>query len=358
MLASSGESAISWIGSIQAFLLLLVGSATGPLYDAGYFRELIIAGSAFMVIGHMLLSLCHNYWQVFLAQGVCIGLGPGMLFVPSVAILSQYFRKRIALSVGVAAAGSSLGGVIYPIVLHRLLRQVGFGWAVRTLGFIALATLVVPNVVMRMRVLPKGRRAFLDLTAFRSPEYVLFVGASFIGFMGLYMIFFYISGFAIADRLTDENLAFYLLSILNAASTFGRLIPNMIADIIGPYNVFVPAATLSGVVTLCTIAVTSKGGVVAIAASYGFVSGAFVSVPPTIMIKITPDPSVIGTRMGMCFGIISIGMLIGPPVGGQILASAGFDGVWIYGGVLMISGGMITIASRIAFAGWKPFLKV
>lgn len=109
VLRESGPSAISWIGSIQAFLLMLVGALTGPIYDAGYFRELLWGGSFFLVFGHMMLSLCTKYWQVLLAQAFCVGGGMGMLFVPGVAIISTYFSSKVAVATGLAATGSSLG---------------------------------------------------------------------------------------------------------------------------------------------------------------------------------------------------------------------------------------------------------
>jgi len=108
-LSSSTSSDISWIGSVQAFLLIFVGPLTGPIYDAGYFRILIIVGSFLVVFGHMMLSLCTTYYQVFLAQAITVGLGAGCLFIPSVAILSQYFSTKLATATGLAAAGSSLG---------------------------------------------------------------------------------------------------------------------------------------------------------------------------------------------------------------------------------------------------------
>ena len=92
---------------------------TGPIYDAGYFRELLLFGSFMLVFGQMMLSLCTSYWQVLLAQAFCIGIGTGALFVPSVAILSTYFSTRIGMAIGIAAAGSSFGGVIYPIVFQQ-----------------------------------------------------------------------------------------------------------------------------------------------------------------------------------------------------------------------------------------------
>lgn len=102
-------SNISWIGSIQAYLLLVAGIATGPLYDAGYFRAIITTGSFLVVFGMMMTSICTEYWQIMLAQGICIGLGCGCLFVPSVAIVSTYFSTKKAFATGIAAAGSSLG---------------------------------------------------------------------------------------------------------------------------------------------------------------------------------------------------------------------------------------------------------
>lgn len=105
----SSSSDIAWIGSVQAFLLMVVGALTGPIYDAGHFRILLLVGSVLIVVGQMMLSLCHSYYQVFLAQAICVGIGCGCLFVPSVAIMSTYFSTKIAFAIGIAASGSSIG---------------------------------------------------------------------------------------------------------------------------------------------------------------------------------------------------------------------------------------------------------
>ena len=107
---------ISWIGSIQAFLLLLIGVATGPIYDAGHFQNLIRMGTFLTVFGLMMTSVSTKYYQVMLAQGVCIGLGSGCIFVPSFAIIPQYFSSRKALATGIAASGSSLGETDAPVL--------------------------------------------------------------------------------------------------------------------------------------------------------------------------------------------------------------------------------------------------
>ena len=108
-LFDSNSSNISWIGSIQSYLLLLVGAVTGPIYDAGHFKALVVTGSFLIVFGHMMLSLCHEFYQALLAQAFCVGIGAGCLFVPSVSLMPTYFTTRIATAIGIAASGSSIG---------------------------------------------------------------------------------------------------------------------------------------------------------------------------------------------------------------------------------------------------------
>ncbi|PVI04849.1 MFS general substrate transporter [Periconia macrospinosa] len=338
LLKTSTPSAISWIGSIQSFLLLFVGALSGPIYDNGGFRYLLLSGTFLLVLGQMTLSACTQYWQVLLSQAICIGCGAGLLFIPSVSIISTYFSKKVGVAMGLAASGSSMGGVIYPIVFHKLLPQVGFGWTTRTLGFLILGTLTIPNLCMRTRVLPPTKRSLMDLSAFRIPAYTLMNIGFFIGFMGLYMPFFYSQLYAIQNRITNPDLAFYLLAILNSTSVFGRIIPNVISDFTGPFNVIVPCTVMSAVLCFCYIEANTAAGIIVLQAFYGFFSGTFVSIPPTIVVSLSLDARhKIGTRMGQCFACVSIGLLIGTPIGGAILdTKSGFTGTWIYGGVLLM----------------------
>jgi MFS family permease len=102
-------------------MVLLMGTISGPVFDRGYLRTLIIIGTVLIVFGHMMLSLCHTYWECLLAQGFTIGIGAGCLYIPSLAIMPQYFSSRIGLAIGLAASGSSMGGIIYPIMFYKLI---------------------------------------------------------------------------------------------------------------------------------------------------------------------------------------------------------------------------------------------
>ena len=172
-------SDISWIGSIQVFLLFFVGTLTGRLTDAGYFRQLMLLGTAFQVVGIFTTSVATEYWQLFLAQGVCMGLGNGCLFCPSVAVLSTYFSKKRSLAIGIAACGSATGGLVFPSIVRQMLPRVGFGWTMRTVGFVQLATLVVANLGLRTRLPPRKVGPLVELSAFRDLEYLFYACGSF-----------------------------------------------------------------------------------------------------------------------------------------------------------------------------------
>jgi MFS family permease len=332
---------------------------SGPIYDRGYFRFLIMSGTFMLVLGQMTLSACTEYWQILLSQAICIGTGCGFLFVPATGILSTYFNKKIGLAMGLAASGSSIGGVIYPIVFHKLLPRVGFGWSTRALGFIILGTMLVPNLVMRVRVLPPSTRSLFDLPAFKIPAYAFMCFGGFIGFMGLYMPFFYAQVFALEKHITNPDLAFYLLAILNSTSTFGRIIPNIISDKIGPFNAIVPCTIISSILCFCYIEAKSAASIIVLQAFYGFFSGAFVSLPPTIIVSLSLNArDKIGTRMGQSFAGVAVGLLVGTPIGGAIVDSkSGFTGTWVFGGVLLMAGGLSMWAGRVCHKGWGVMVK-
>jgi MFS family permease len=113
LLPSNSQSSISWIGTVQAWLLIFVGVLSGPLFDLGYFRSMLIIGNFLVVFGIMMLSLSTTYWQVFLSQGVCMGLGAGLLYIPSLALVGIWFEKKRSLALGIVMSGIAVGGVIY-----------------------------------------------------------------------------------------------------------------------------------------------------------------------------------------------------------------------------------------------------
>lgn len=172
-------STIAWIGSIQVFLLFFIGTFTGRITDAGYFRPIFMIGTLFQVLGIFATSFCTSYWQLFLAQGVCMGIGNGCLFCPAMATLSTYFSSKRGLALGLAACGSSTGGLVFPAMARQLLPTAGFGWTIRAIGFVQLATLIVANLCLKTRVPPRRTGALVEWAAFKELEYTLYAAGTF-----------------------------------------------------------------------------------------------------------------------------------------------------------------------------------
>ena len=86
-----------------------MGCLSGPLFDLGYFRPMLFIGNFAVIFGIFMLSLAKNYWQVFLAQGVCMGLGAGLLYVPSLALVGLSFSRKRSLAQGMVTSGIAVG---------------------------------------------------------------------------------------------------------------------------------------------------------------------------------------------------------------------------------------------------------
>jgi MFS family permease len=119
-LSSMSPSSISWIGTVQSWLLILVGCLSGPLFDLGYFRSMLFLGNFLVIFGLFMLSLCKTYYQVFLAQAICIGLGAGLLYIPSLALIGLSFSTKRSLAQGITTSGIAVGKHILPLTWNDL----------------------------------------------------------------------------------------------------------------------------------------------------------------------------------------------------------------------------------------------
>ncbi|KAF2109354.1 putative monocarboxylate permease [Lophiotrema nucula] len=371
LLSTYSPSAISWIGSIQAFLLLFVGVIGGRALDAGYYNVLFAVGAFLEVFGMMMTSLSKRYYQLFLAQGVAVGIGSGIIFTCGVSIVGTYFSTRRAFAMGIVASGSSVGGIIYPIAVREIINHSGFPWATRAMGFIMLFSLLLGFALLRTRLPPRKSGPLVDLESLKDPAYSAFVLGLSLAFMTYFIPFFYIETFALRVG-ASEHLSFYILAIMNAAGTAGRIVPNFIADRVGNLNVIIPITYISALILLLWLTVHSTGNLVAIAIMYSFFSGGLTNSAPAVVGLLSPELNKIGTRIGMMLTACSIGTLIGAPIAGAILKSqtpknssgvgdvtkANYDGVFIFAGVGMLLAAASMHYTRINKKGLFFFGKV
>ncbi len=148
----------------------------------------------------------------------------------------------------------------------------------------------------------------------------------------------------------STQLALYLAAILNATSLFGRVIPGVLSNKIGPFNIFAAAALSTGILIFCMQKVESNASIIVFACVYGFCSGANVSGLSVVLSQTTKDARNIGTYMGMAWGIISIAVLVGPPIDGAFVSHyGGFNEVSDFCGAAVILGGICVLICKTRF---------
>jgi MCP family monocarboxylic acid transporter-like MFS transporter 10 len=297
------------------------------------------------------------------------------------------------LATGFVACGASVAGVVYPTMLRYLIDSIGYDHAVQAVaGLIALTSVfslifATPNPEHKHRK-PKSYlklTTWVDPEAFRNPAFCWFTAAIAFLFFGFYPIFFnleevstlslrpYITVLTIRKwaavngygtrngspapmHFTTSSKAplqtFWLLAILNGASTGGRVFMALCSDRLGPLNLHICVQTISSIfiLVLWTLA-GSQAAAIGFAVAFGITSGADIGLPPASMANVlagtynTPDTqhlahAKLGQWVGMMYTIAAIPALTGPIIGGHLVTH--FD---TYIGVQMWSGACLLISA-------------
>ncbi|WEW60408.1 hypothetical protein PRK78_005893 [Emydomyces testavorans] len=355
---------ISWVGSVQLFLLFAIGTFSGRATDAGYFKSVWGTGAVIIMLSVFLTSFCKHYWQLFLVQGLFLGIGSGLVFCPTVALLSTYFSSRRSLALAIGACGTATGGIIFPLLVQRLLPNIGFPWTMRVLALLTTLTLSPGFLFFRQRTRPRRRGPLFEWRAFTERPYTLYAVAMFLNFWALYFGFFYLNSFARGTTTTtgvspSERLT--LLMIMNSLGTIGRLLPNALADYrTGPLNTIIPCTLATTIMLFAWTRVRDSRGLYAFAILYGFFGAGVQALFPAVLASLSPDPRKTGVRFGMVLSIVSVASLTGPPIAGALIQRRGGDYFWaqMFAGVSMLVGTGVLVMARCALTGWKWRVKV
>lgn len=238
------------------------------------------------MVCHMLLSLCKTYAELFLAQGVGVSLGCALLFNLGTMVPSHWFLRRRAFANGLVASGSSIGGTVLPIAARKLIDHpnVGFPWCMRIFGFLGLATLIPSYFALRQRLVPQisfrhggwRRVQWISFAEFKSLAFCLTTAGAFLLFLTLYNVWTYLDIFTTVNNIPKGS---YFLSIINASSTLGRILPGALADRIGRFNMMIPMCAIAATILFIWPLATHLRGLIPASILYGISSGTYHTFP-------------------------------------------------------------------------------
>ncbi|TKA32936.1 hypothetical protein B0A50_01162 [Salinomyces thailandicus] len=352
-LPNKSASSISWIGTVSTFLLIVIGVFTGPLFDKGFFRLMLLTGALVETTAFFLLSLCDTYWQIMLTQGIMVGLGNGLLYLPGLALVGRSFKKHRSIAMALTTCGAPAGAIIYTLMFERLIGNLGFAWTIRCMAFFMLGAYLLSFPLMLYRATNIGdlgsgggqARKLFDATALRDGLFWSYSFSNFFLFFGYMVPFVYIAAYGQTYLDLDRSMALIMIVIAQAASIVGRLAIGYTAARIGVMIPWIACGLISGILCIAWAGVESEGSFIAFAVLYGAFSGALIPLPPSVFPIVCPDPKVLGARLGMAQAIGSVASLIGSPIAGalaEVNAAPGetnWLGLQLFSGLVMVAGG-------------------
>lgn len=349
VLKDYSPSAIAWIASVQQCLIYSAGIVLGKIFDSYGPRWLLIIGGLAQVFGLMMTSISTEYYQVFLSQAICSAIGASAVVYGTLGALATWWKVKRATAYGIATSGSSIGGVIFPVMVNRLITRVGFGWTMRAVAFIILLGVIISAATIRSNrahaPTPTNLRTYI--TPLKDKRFTLLCASMTLFGFGLFLPFNFIPSAAQSLGMS-WGLSIYAIAILNAVSVFGRILPGFLADKFGRFNMMTICTFISAILTLALwLPGHNNAATLSFAAFFGFFSGCYVSLTPALVVEVSP-PADIGHRTGVLYFFISVGVLTGSPIAGALVeANDGeFTYLKIFAGITMLAGAALIAVLR------------
>ncbi|KAJ7704772.1 major facilitator superfamily domain-containing protein [Mycena rosella] len=270
------------------------------------------------------ISQPRRIYQHHLTQAVLFSLGATFAFFPCLGICAHWFKRRLAFAMGFPIAAASIGGIIYPVMLNKLIPRIGFGWTIRIFAFIVLFCFTVATFTISTPRAPKPLPRLSQLLAFRAfrdPCYTCLCLAGWFTVLSTFNPFFYVGLYGAVANGGASVLTPYYLTIMCATAIVGRIGPGFIVD---------------------------RPNLIAFSAIYGFASGPFFSLFTACVMQISPIEEV-GARSGMAFVFMSTGALAGTPIGGVFIrdeALPNFRHLILFSGIIALVGSAFFGAAR------------
>ena len=209
----------------------------------------MVMGIIFQTAGFITASFATLVWHLYLTQGILVGFGVGFTYIPSIAILSQWFSSRRSLANDISAAGSGVGGLVFSLAVRAAIKNISLAWSLRMTGLVSGFMNVLATIALRSRnhVVQPTQLPF-DTVLLRRYDVILVLAWAFVSMLGYITLLFSMSDFARSIGLDDFQAA-SVTAFLNLGTALGRPFIGVVSDHYGRIET-------SGFITLlCAISV-------------------------------------------------------------------------------------------------------
>ncbi|KAI9225560.1 MAG: major facilitator superfamily domain-containing protein [Piptocephalis tieghemiana] len=350
---------LSLIGSITMCITFGGGLLMGPIVRRIGCQWPLLLGILFVTLALLLASFASKLWQLYLTQGILLGIGASFIFFSTSPLPAQWFRQKQGIASGLSLAGSSIGSIIYMIVTRVMIERLGTSWSLRITAAMTLVLSGASWFLIRERVPPTPMTsttwAFLDWGLFRKPTITLLFFMSLIYTTSMMIPFFYLPDYATYIGLTPSQG-----TLITMAYTFSNGVGLVLLGWVADRPWATKSATLlissvsAGLISLCVWPFAHLPPIPLILMIFclvhGALQGAFITLIPLIAaaeVEADEAPSAIGLVLG---GQLP-GDLVGPAIFGALLDSTAPEISYLpaqmFVGSVTLVGALLLIPIRI-----------
>jgi MFS family permease len=349
------------VSSAMTVSFLVMGAAGfgwGALNDRYGTRPVVLAGSVLLGLGLVLASRAATPVQFALAYGLLVGASSGSFFVPMMTAVSAWLPNNRSIAVSLVSAGVGIAPMTVSPFAAWLLQQGDWRAAQLTIGIAAWVLLVPAALFVRPAPAEQGaggapvapQRAMPVKEALTSTPFIV-LAATFFACCATHAgpIFHTISYALVCGIPTVAAVTIYSLEGL--AGLGGRVVFGLAGDRYGAKRVLIAGLLIQAFAAGSFMFAHRLGEFYAVAAVFGFAYGGVMPLY-AVLARDYFGQAIMGTVLGAAAMVSSLGMAIGPWIGGWL-----FDTFGSYAPLYLYSFAVGIGAVAIAFAFPPPLMR-
>ena len=344
------------ISSAMTLDFLVMGVAAfgwGALTDRFGPQIVVLSGAILLGLGLAVASRATSLLEFQLAYGVIVGVAAGAVFAPMIATVTSWFEKHRSLAVSLVSAGMGVAPMTISPFARWLISTYDWRTALLVIAVAAWLLLVPAALLVRRAPIAEttaapgagggGASGMTVGRALRSPQFIVLALTFFCCCATHSGPIFHTVSYAIACGLPGMA-AVTIYSVEGLAGLGGRLLFGLAGDRFGAKPVVVAGLLIQALAAGTYFFVRELDEFYAVAVVFGMAYGGVMPLYAVIAREYFPM-RIMGTVFGAAAMISSLGMALGPVMGGWI-----FDTFASYGWLYIASFGIGLGAAAIALA--------
>ncbi|HEY3848745.1 MAG TPA: MFS transporter [Acetobacteraceae bacterium] len=354
------RTAISFAMTLDFITMGIASFGWGMMLDRFGPRPVLLAGSSILGLGLVLASRSSTVEEFQFLYGVLVGAGGGAIFAPLMATVTGWFDRHRSLAVSLVSAGMGVAPMTVAPIAAQLVLRYDWRFSQLLIGLsVWMLLLPVAFLVRRAPILADGilvgrnaerRVAEPQMTvwaALTSPQFAVLAFTYFLCCATHSGPLFHTVSYAISCGL-PVAAAVSIYSVEGLSGLAGRLVFGLLGDRFGAKRTFVSGLLVQAAAVGCYSLVRDQSGFYSVAVVFGF---AYAGVMPlySVLMRENFPMSIMGTVIGAASMASSLGMALGPLVGGMIFDTYGtYQRLYIGSCLLGLGAAIVMLTFRPA----------